>query len=115
MQRRLFALDHNFPEPVLLGLGKALPMVELVPIRDRFGLVPHVDATSAHPDRARGIEPGLRSTSLSGASGLFTAFSSPSRGPYLRRLQPRQYARWRPARLGASDVAPLRWQPISRR
>lgn len=33
MQRRLFALDHNFPEPVLLGLGKALPMAELVPIR----------------------------------------------------------------------------------
>ena len=33
MQRRLFALDHNFPEPVLLALSTALPMVELVPIR----------------------------------------------------------------------------------
>jgi hypothetical protein len=29
----LFALDHNFPEPVLLGLAKAIPMAELVPIR----------------------------------------------------------------------------------
>ncbi len=33
MQRRLFALDHNFPEPVLLGLAKALPMADLVPVR----------------------------------------------------------------------------------
>jgi hypothetical protein len=33
MTRRLFALDHNFPEPVLLGLAKAIPMAELVPIR----------------------------------------------------------------------------------
>lgn len=33
MQRRLFALDHNFPEPVLLGLAKAIPMAALVPVR----------------------------------------------------------------------------------
>jgi hypothetical protein len=33
MSRRLFALDHNFPEPVLSTLGTAIPMAELVPIR----------------------------------------------------------------------------------
>jgi hypothetical protein len=31
--RRLFALDHNFPEPVLAAFGEVLPMVELVPVR----------------------------------------------------------------------------------
>jgi hypothetical protein len=31
--RRLFALDHNFPEPVLNAFSDLLPMVELVPIR----------------------------------------------------------------------------------
>jgi hypothetical protein len=31
--RRLFALDHNFPEPVLAAFGDVLPMVELVPVR----------------------------------------------------------------------------------
>ena len=31
--RRLFALDHNFPEPVLGAFADLLPMVELVPIR----------------------------------------------------------------------------------
>jgi hypothetical protein len=31
--RRLFALDHNFPEPVLAAFADVLPMVELVPIR----------------------------------------------------------------------------------
>jgi hypothetical protein len=31
---RLFALDHNFPQPVLAALAHALPQVELVPIRD---------------------------------------------------------------------------------
>jgi hypothetical protein len=30
---RLFALDHNFPEPVLAAFAQVLPMVELVPIR----------------------------------------------------------------------------------
>ena len=33
MDRRLFALDHNFPEPVLAAFADLLPMVELVPIR----------------------------------------------------------------------------------
>lgn len=41
--RRLFALDHNFPEPVLAAFGDLLPMVELVPVRI-------VDATWADPD-----------------------------------------------------------------
>jgi hypothetical protein len=31
--RRLFALGHNFPEPVLAAFAGVLPMVELVPIR----------------------------------------------------------------------------------
>jgi hypothetical protein len=31
---RLFALDHNFPQPVLAALTDALPRVELVPVRD---------------------------------------------------------------------------------
>jgi hypothetical protein len=31
--RRLFALDHNFPEPVLGAFADVLPMVDLVPIR----------------------------------------------------------------------------------
>jgi hypothetical protein len=30
----LFALDHNFPQPVLAALAHALPQVELIPIRD---------------------------------------------------------------------------------
>ena len=34
MSRRLFALDHNFPQPVLAAMADALPQVELVPIRD---------------------------------------------------------------------------------
>lgn len=33
MQRRLFALDHNFPEPVLAAFADVLPMAELVPVR----------------------------------------------------------------------------------
>lgn len=33
MARRLFALDHNFPEPVLAAFGEVLPMVDLVPVR----------------------------------------------------------------------------------
>jgi hypothetical protein len=31
---RLFALDHNFPQPVLGAMSMALPNVELVPVRD---------------------------------------------------------------------------------
>ncbi len=31
--RRRFALDHNFPEPILSGLAAAIPMAELVPVR----------------------------------------------------------------------------------
>jgi hypothetical protein len=31
--RRLFALDHNFPEPVLAAFASVLPMAELIPIR----------------------------------------------------------------------------------
>lgn len=34
MPRRLFALDHNFPQPVLAAMADALPFVELVPVRD---------------------------------------------------------------------------------
>ncbi len=34
MTRRLFALDHNFPQPVLAAMADALPQVELVPVRD---------------------------------------------------------------------------------
>ncbi len=34
MTRRLFALDHNFPQPILSAMSVALPQVELVPIRD---------------------------------------------------------------------------------
>jgi len=33
VDRRLFALDHNFPEPVLAVFAEFLPFVELVPIR----------------------------------------------------------------------------------
>ena len=33
MQRRRFALDHNFPEPVLDALALSIPMAELVPVR----------------------------------------------------------------------------------
>jgi hypothetical protein len=33
MPRRLFALDHNFPEPVLATLATAIPMADLVPVR----------------------------------------------------------------------------------
>lgn len=32
--RRLFALDHNFPQPVLGTLADVLPHVELVPVRE---------------------------------------------------------------------------------
>lgn len=31
--RRLFALDQNFPEPVLGAVATAIPMAELVPVR----------------------------------------------------------------------------------
>jgi hypothetical protein len=34
VQRRLFALDHNFPQPILAALAGALPHAELVPVRD---------------------------------------------------------------------------------
>ena len=34
MVRRRFALDHNFPQPVLAALTDALPMADLVPVRD---------------------------------------------------------------------------------
>lgn len=43
MKRRLFALDHNFPEPVLLGLAKAIPMTDLVPIRTIRGDLSEMD------------------------------------------------------------------------
>ena len=32
--RRRFALDHNFPQPILAAMAEALPFVELVPVRD---------------------------------------------------------------------------------
>ena len=32
--RRVFALDHNVPHPVLAALADALPQAELVPVRD---------------------------------------------------------------------------------
>jgi hypothetical protein len=32
--RRLFALDHNFPQPMLAAMVDAVPQVELVPVRD---------------------------------------------------------------------------------
>ena len=41
--RRLFALDHNFPQPVLAALADSLPYVELVPVRD-------IDATFTELD-----------------------------------------------------------------
>jgi hypothetical protein len=31
--KRLFALDHNFPEPVLAAFASVMPMVEVVPVR----------------------------------------------------------------------------------
>jgi hypothetical protein len=34
VSRRLFALDHNFPQPMLAAMVDALPQVELVPVRD---------------------------------------------------------------------------------
>lgn len=33
MERRLFALDQNFPEPIVLSIMKAVPVAELVPVR----------------------------------------------------------------------------------
>ncbi|HVU51296.1 MAG TPA: LysM domain-containing protein [Polyangia bacterium] len=33
MEKRLFALDHNFPEPVLKAFASVMPMVEVVPVR----------------------------------------------------------------------------------
>jgi len=33
VDKRLFALDHNFPEPVLDTFAQVMPMVELVPVR----------------------------------------------------------------------------------
>jgi hypothetical protein len=32
--RRLFALDQNFPEPILRAMATALPMADLVPVRE---------------------------------------------------------------------------------
>jgi hypothetical protein len=32
-EKRLFALDHNFPEPVLAAFASVMPMVEVVPVR----------------------------------------------------------------------------------
>ena len=43
MQRRLFALDHNFPEPVLLGLAKAIPRAVA-----QLANEPDGNATGAH-------------------------------------------------------------------
>lgn len=37
IQRRLFALDHNFPGPILSAFADALPSVELVPISNIDG------------------------------------------------------------------------------
>lgn len=34
MTPRLFALDHNFPQPILAAMSVALPYVELVSVRD---------------------------------------------------------------------------------
>jgi hypothetical protein len=34
MERKLFALDHNFPEPLLRATAMAIPDAELVPIRE---------------------------------------------------------------------------------
>ena len=34
MTRRLFALDHNFPQPLLAAMADVLPQAELVPVRD---------------------------------------------------------------------------------
>jgi len=33
VERRLFALDHNFPEPLLDALSASIPEAELVPVR----------------------------------------------------------------------------------
>jgi hypothetical protein len=33
VEKRLFALDHNFPEPVLAAFASVMPMVEVVPVR----------------------------------------------------------------------------------
>jgi len=33
VQKRLFALDHNFPEPVLTAFASVIPMADVVPIR----------------------------------------------------------------------------------
>jgi len=33
VQKRLFALDHNFPEPVLAAFASVMPMVDVVPVR----------------------------------------------------------------------------------
>lgn len=33
MEKRLFALDHNFPEPVLAAFASVMPTVEVVPVR----------------------------------------------------------------------------------
>jgi hypothetical protein len=41
--RRLFALDHNFPQPILAAFADALPHAELVPVRD-------IDASFAELD-----------------------------------------------------------------
>jgi hypothetical protein len=33
VEKRLFALDHNFPEPVLAAFASVMPTVEVVPVR----------------------------------------------------------------------------------
>jgi hypothetical protein len=33
LEKRLFALDHNFPEPVLAAFSSVMPMVDVVPVR----------------------------------------------------------------------------------
>jgi hypothetical protein len=34
LERRRFALDQNFPEPIVLAIVKAVPAAELVPVRE---------------------------------------------------------------------------------
>jgi len=33
VEKRLFALDHNFPEPVLTAFASVMPMIDVVPVR----------------------------------------------------------------------------------
>lgn len=41
--RRLFALDQNFPVPILKAMAMALPMVDLVPVREIAPELSNVD------------------------------------------------------------------------